>query len=138
MVDTKYMFAIFKKDEYYNQDKYNSEHTEKHLILNNIVFWQLPECDEQEVERVWRKACQSINEGAGLKKVKWGKKYRMTNTLPKQSESKVAHMRPHTTKSGYTSDSPYADILPNGSYMTKQCFWFNREYILEQIKNYIL
>ncbi|XZK27847.1 Sau3AI family type II restriction endonuclease [Clostridium perfringens] len=138
MVDTKYMFAIFKKDKYYNDDKYNSEHTEKHLILNNIVFWQLPENDEEEVKKVWSKARKSIIEGAGLKKIKWGKNYRITNTLPKQSQSKVAHMRPHTTKSGYTAESPYADMLPNGKYMTKQCFWFNREYILKQIKEYIL
>lgn len=138
MVDTKYMFAIFKKDEYYNEDKRNSEHTENHLILNNILFWQLPKEDEEEVEKVWTRACKSIIKGAGLKKEKYGKRYRMTNTLPKQSESKVAHMRPHTTKSGYTDDSPYADMLPNGNYMTKQCFWFNREYILKQIIDNIL
>lgn len=25
--------------------------------------------------------------------------------------------------------------LPNGDIMTKQCFWFNNEYILEQIQD---
>ena len=25
--------------------------------------------------------------------------------------------------------------LPNGDIMTKQCFWFNNEYILEQLKD---
>lgn len=137
MVDTKYMFVIFKKDEEYNKDKYNSIHTEEHLFLNNIVFWQLPEEDEEEVRRVWNKARKSIENGAGLKKVKWGKGTRIENTLPKVSESKVAHMRPHTTKSGYIADSPYSDQLPNGDYMTKQCFWFHREYILKQIKKFI-
>lgn len=137
MVDTKYMFAIFKKDSEYNKNKFNSVHTEKHLFLNNIVFWQLPEEDEDEVQRVWSKARKSIENGAGLKKVTWGKGTRITNTLPKSTESNVAHMRPHTTLAGYTADSPYSDQLPNGEYMTKQCFWFNRDYIIEQIKEYI-
>lgn len=137
MVDTKYMFVIFRKDNEYNKDKNNTNHTEQHLFLNNIIFWQLPDEDEEEVKRVWQNARNSINNGAGLRSVKWGKGYRMENDLPKATESRIAHMRPHTTKSGYTADSPSADVLPNGNYMTKQCFWFNKEYVMEQIKNYI-
>lgn len=138
MIDTKYMFAIFKKDKYYNQDKNNNEHTEEHLYFNNIVFWQLPEKDEDEVKKIWTRARKIITYGAGLRKVKWGNTIRIENDLPKSSESMIAHIRPHTTKSGYTADSPYADILPTEEWMTKQCFWFNRKYIMEQIRNYIL
>lgn len=138
LVDTKYMFAIFKKDEEYNKYENSPKIQEEHLFLNNIVFFQLPESDEDEVKRVWMKAIESIKNGAGLRRVKYGKGFRMENNLPKQSESEITHMRPHSTKSGYTSDSPYADELPNGEYMTKQCFWFKNTYIMKHIKDYIL
>jgi hypothetical protein len=138
MVDTKYMFVIFKKDERYNEHKKNLTHTEQHLFLNNIIFWQLPESDEDEVKKVWTKACESIENGAGLREVKTGNGYRMRNDLPKAKDSEIAHMRPHATRAAYTQDSPHSDLLPNGQYMTKQCFWFNREYIMKQIREHIL
>ena len=37
------------------------------------------------------------------------------------------------TENGKTNGS----TLPNGDVMTKQCFWFNNEYILEQLQDYI-
>ncbi len=138
MIDKTYMFVIFKKDNMYNQDKNNSKHTQEHLFLNNIMLWQISERDAAEVRKVWKKACEAVRNGAGLRKQLRGKKFVMKNNLPKSSENRVAHMRPHTSKSGYTEDSPYADLLPSGEYMTKQCFWFNREFILEQIRNNIL
>jgi DNA mismatch repair protein MutH len=106
LVDTKYMFVIFKKDNMYNKGKKNSAHTEQHLFLNNILFWQLPKKDEKEVKRVWTKACISVNKGAGLKQVIKGGKVRIQNTLPKSSESDIIHMRPHSKKAGYTSILP--------------------------------
>lgn len=138
MIDTKFMFVIFKKDEMYNKDKYNNEYTQEHLFLNNIMFWQISEKDAIEVKKVWKKACDVIKKGVELRIEPWGDKFVMKNNLPKSTENRVAHMRPHTSKSGYTEDSPYADLLPSGEYMTKQCFWFNKKFILEQIKNNIL
>ncbi|MDS0525911.1 Sau3AI family type II restriction endonuclease [Clostridium sp. SHJSY1] len=138
MIEQKYMLVIFKKDEMYNKDKNNKEYTQNHLFFNNIMLWQVSESDAAEVKKVWEKAREVIKEGAGLREKTWGNRTRMENDLPKASENRVSHMRPHTSKSGYTADSPYGDLLPSGRYMTKQCFWFNREFILEQIKNNIL
>ena len=64
------------------------------------------------------------------------------NNLPKASKTKILHVRPHTSKSFYLIDdkqygsgtlSGNSDLLPNGNRMTKQCFWLNKSYILEQI-----
>ena len=51
----------------------------------------------------------------------------VSNNLPKQPESNVAHVRPHA-KDGLDK-SP----LPNGRMMTKQRFWLNNSYIEKQI-----
>ncbi len=53
---------------------------------------------------------------------------RNRNNLPKASESRVAHVRPHGRDS--TDTAP----LPTGGSMTKQCFWLNNSYVAEQIK----
>lgn len=138
MIDKTYMFVIFKKDEMYNEDRNNSKYTQEHLFLNNIMFWQISETDAVEVKKVWEKAREVIRYGAGLRKEARKNGFIMKNDLPKSKDNRVAHMRPHTSESGYTEDSPYADALPSGEYMTKQCFWFNRKFILEQIRNKIL
>ena len=47
------------------------------------------------------------------------------------------HVRPHSSESAYKLNNgfsrgnikSYADELPNGEWMTKQCFWFNNTYI---------
>ena len=51
----------------------------------------------------------------------------IANNLPKQSESRVAHVRPHGRDSRDTLP------LPDGRVMTKQCFWLNNTYIAQQI-----
>lgn len=71
------------------------------------------------------------------------KEYRLCPS-PK-SCNRIISIRPHASlvyydlKSiGYTdTDNPRCNgsELPNGDIMTKQCFWFNNEYILEQIKD---
>ena len=66
------------------------------------------------------------------------------NNLPKKSNTHILHVRPHAQKAAYLIDGiKYGngvlgrdtDILPNGDQMTKQCFWLNNDYILQQIKN---
>ena len=45
------------------------------------------------------------------------------NNLPKQTENRVAHVRPKAR------DSKDTYPLPDGREMTKQCFWFNNSYV---------
>ena len=54
---------------------------------------------------------------------------RNRNNLPKASESRVAHVRPHG------KDSMDTAPLPTGGSMTKQCFWLNNRYVREQIED---
>lgn len=59
--------------------------------------------------------------------------------------NRIISIRPHATLVYYDLQSiDYRDTessrnngseLPNGDIMTKQCFWFNNEYILEQIQD---
>ena len=79
----------------------------------------MPVEDLEEVRRVWQRTVDTIKQGVELR-MQDGVVY---NNLPKQSENRIAHVRPHGKNA--------ADKLPlpDGRMMTKQCFWLNRGYI---------
>lgn len=91
--------------------------------FNGIKFWNMPVEDLEEVQKVWERTVETIKNGVVLIPTENG----VTNNLPKQSESRVAHVRPHGKNA--------ADKLPlpDGRMMTKQCFWLNSGYIAKQV-----
>ena len=109
---TKFLFVIFRFNELGD------------LIFDDIKFWYIPEADLKEVETVWEKTSRILREGVKFHTV--GK--RTFNNLPKASENRVAHVRPHAR------DSKDTMPLPDGREMPKQCFWLNNTYIAEQIR----
>ena len=97
----------------------------------------MPAYDVEELEIVWRSTIVAIKKGAGLKK----RGGRVTNALPKESQSRIAHVRPHANRAAYKFEdgtiigdiNKDANPLPNGQWMTNQCFWFNKSYLREII-----
>lgn len=88
------------------------------------MFWNIPNKDLEQVHIVWQKTVQTIRNGVRLTQTKQG----VTNNLPKKTENRVAHVRPHGR------DGSDKLLLPDGRMMTKQCFWLNNTYIQEQIQ----
>lgn len=109
---TKFLFVIFQEND-------NGEY-----VFERVKFWNIPNDDLDEVQRVWERTVKTINKGVILE----AKNGKVCNNLPKQSESAVAHVRPHG------KDGSDKLPLPDGRMMTKQCFWFNRTYVEKQIK----
>lgn len=112
LAPTKFLFVIF-------QENANGE-----LVFERVQFWNIPVSDLEEVGRVWKRTVDTIRRGVVLRETARG----VSNDLPKQSESRVAHVRPHAR------DGQDRGKLPDGRMMTKQCFWLNNTYIAEQIK----
>ena len=118
---TKYMFFIFKKE--------NGEY-----IFKGYKLWNMPQIIIDEiVEDFWKRTVKIIKEG-----VKFSiKNNQVHNNLPGMADNGYVHVRPHTNKAAYKLNNGYqkgdinkhADQLPNGEWMTKQCFWFNNTYI---------
>ena len=108
---TKFMFVIFR-------EKQNGEY-----YFERVQFWNIPVEDLEEVHRVWKRTVEVIKSGVELRF-----DGRVThNNLPKQSESRVAHVRPHA------KDKSDVYPLPDGRTMPKQCFWLNRTYVEEVV-----
>ena len=104
---TKFLFVIFR------------ETLQGDFRFERIMFWNIPQDALEEVHKVWEKTVAIIKQGVRLWKVN-GKTH---NNLPKASENRVAHVRPH----GRNAKDTYP--LPDGREMTKQCFWLNNTYI---------
>lgn len=108
LVNYQFLFIIFQKS------KGSSDY-----VLQNILFWSMNDKDLNECKTIFEKTKKVIFEG--VKVTKFGNKY--INNFPKQRESKVMHVRPHAVNRLDTYP------LPNGTQLTKQCFWLNRKYI---------
>ena len=75
------------------------------------------------MEELWNETKKILQEGVVITKVG----NRNFNNLPNSSFNGVGHVRPHA------KDSSDTYPLPDGRDMPKQCFWFNAEYIKEEI-----
>lgn len=85
--------------------------------LLKAFFWTIPhEILNGEVREVWNKTIAAI-------------KASDEGSLPKKSDSKVAHVRPHGR------DAKDTDIFPNGKKATKRGFWLNSQFIEKQISS---
>jgi len=109
---TKFLFVVFRSND------------DKELVFDNLLFWNIPEQDLDEVRIVWERTVAILKQGVEFRTV--GK--RTFNNLPKASENRVSHVRPHARDSSDTQE------LPTGGSMPKQCFWLNNSYIQEQIE----
>lgn len=122
MAVSRFLFVVFER-----------ENTTEIPILKKVFFWNMPANDIEELQKVWQNAKDAIRDGASLHLV--GNTVR--NSLPKASESYLAHVRPHASRAAYRfSDGTVigdpdrdANPLPDGQWMTTQCFWFNKSYI---------
>ena len=112
LAPTKFMFVIFEEND-------GGEY-----VFTRVKFWNIPSADLDEVGRVWQMTVKAIREGVILTPSPRG----ISNNLPKQADSPVAHVRPHAKNAADTLP------LPDGRQMTKQCFWLNNSYIEQQVK----
>lgn len=82
--------------------------------LNRVKFWSMPYADLMEARRVWEETVKRIREGR-------------TGDLPKISDSKVVHIRPH----GRNAQDKVP--TPDGRMEVRKCFWLNAKYVAMQV-----
>ena len=66
---------------------------------------------------------------------------RIYNNIPGEKQTEILHSRPKADKAAYyLKDGTIrgnverdAEQLPDGQYMTRQCFWLNKTYIAKQL-----
>ncbi|MGP4060241.1 Sau3AI family type II restriction endonuclease [Halobacillus sp. H74] len=126
----RYLFVVFKK----KGDKY---------VLKGSQLWNISNEDLESARDGWMKIQEVVRQGIHLEKKhsKNGKTFSIENNFPEKSANRVIHIRPHASKRYYElgdgeiigKDRKCGDELPDGRVMTKQSFWLNNTYILNQL-----
>ncbi len=127
---TKFLFVIFRITLKNTSafDNLSKAEQAKYLVLEKIALWNAPEWDIDTYGRdTWEKTVSTLKNGVILKRVDRKNDYIIKNNLPASTETEMIHIRPHW------SDRDDVDILPDGRTLTKQCFWFNKKYIANQL-----
>ena len=123
MVSSRFLFVVFSRNN-----------RAEIPVFRKAFFWNMPAEDIEELRRVWVNARIAVRHGCGLERLPNGT---VRNTLPKASQSRVAHVRPHASQAAYIfsdgtiigSPERNANPLPDGQWMTTQSFWFNKSYV---------
>ncbi len=111
--------------------------------VKGCQLWRMPYDDlHNTVRSEWEEYKRIINQGVEFARVVQSSgKIVVGNNLLNKSDTSIIHIRPHAGKAAYRFADGFeignvekdADELPNGEYMTKQCFWINNDYILLQL-----
>lgn len=128
--ETKFFFVVFKRKG-------------EHYYLYGSQFWNMPYDDlESDVKNGWQSVVDTIKSGVKLTPVKQKNGIVERNNLPKKSDNRIIHVRPHTSKTYYEftdgtiiakGTKANANQLPDGTWMTDYSFWINNDYILGQL-----
>jgi len=128
--EVKFLFIIYRKKE-------------SNYYLSESKFWNMPKEDiDTKLKEEWIRERDTFIEGVELTPKETKSGTIVNNNLTKKSNTKILHVRTHSSKSAYKIDGikygngnldTDTDELPNGDLMTKQCFWLNNDYILNQI-----
>lgn len=123
----RFFFVVFREDH------------EGVLHLDRCLFWAMPANEiEGPAKACWDEARKVIREGVKLNPYRDSAgKLKVTNNLPGMADNPIVHVRPHTSKAAYrfADGTEIGDIaknayeLPDGRWMTRQSFWFNKSYL---------
>ena len=117
---TKYLFVVFQYDEYETENK------DREAYFKGVTLWNMPEMViENELKSLWRTTKTILEEGVQL--IPRGRG--ISNNLPGFKFNGVCHIRPK----GRNGNDKIS--LPDGQKITKQCYWLNKEFIAEVVKD---
>ena len=119
-IDNKFLFIFFKESA-------------KGFVLDKISYWNINNEDLKEAKRVWEIAKNRIENGQIINY--FDSRNRAISYFPKSVDSYMAHVRTKGRDSKDTAKLPVKDKLTGTEDFPKHCFWFNKEYIRDNIYN---
>jgi DNA mismatch repair protein MutH len=104
-------------------------------LIGEICVWKVGKDELKLIGEEWETAKYIVEKGVNLTREKFGKGYRMTNNLLKQSKTNYIHIRPHGINS-FDIDKPYFEYTNQNIKITKQSFWLNKIFINNLLRKY--
>ena len=122
---TKFLFVVFQYDEKLSVAK--KKNREREPYLKKVILWNMPEKTVQtEIKDLWEATRKVLQDGVKFSPAKNG--IGVSNNLPGAKDSEVCHIRPK----GLNGNDKVQ--LPDGQWITKQCYWLNREYVAKIVE----
>lgn len=118
-LEKRFLFVFFKVND--NGD----------FVLNKALFWNMPYEDREEARKVWEQTKSLIRSGEIVKEITPRGVFK--THFPKQTESRVAHVRPHARDKDDTYSLPTPDKLTGKAEYMKHSFWLNNQYIRDSV-----
>jgi len=116
---TRFLISLFKRN---TRDEY---------VFVRAFFWSLPiSILDGEIKETWLETKRVLNSGVVIE----NKNGRCRNSLPGKMFNHVCHVRPKAALSMKIPGDSNSFVLPNGVWMTKQCFWLDRNYIQQIVE----
>jgi DNA mismatch repair protein MutH len=103
VTEQRFLFVVFRESD------------DRLLRLEKVGYWNMPYLDREEARKVWMDTKRRVKEDA--------------RDLPRITESRVAHVRPHARDKSDTWPTP------QGTNLVKKSFWLNASYISDVIRS---
>lgn len=121
--ETKFLFVVFEYEETLKQNP------NRQLYFKGIRLWNMPKkIIDNTLKSFWLKTQDILVSGVELTPIKQKNRTIVKNNLPKAGENGMFHIRPKGRNAKDTTP------LPDGREISKQCFWFDREFVVTLIK----
>lgn len=115
---TKWVFVVFDHKEDYKVKNRQS-------YFKKIVIWNMPKrIIDNELKSFYEETQKVLEKGVELIQTNRG----ISNNLPDRNFNRVCHIRPKGTNAADKVE------LPDGQWITKQCFWLDKEYIKDIVR----
>jgi DNA mismatch repair protein MutH len=119
-IERKYLFVFFQYDQ------------NEHLILKKVRFWNMDLKGRQAAQKIWLDLKKLVTKGNLVRKIK---KNGSRSTYFPSIKTFNIHIRPHAQNSDDTHPLPVQDRTTGLMDYTKHSFWFNKDYIRDNIFN---
>lgn len=106
MLTQRFLFVVFRK---------HGKGNDKDATLEKTFFWTMPNTDLAQAKIFWADTRDKVRRGE-------------YNSFISSIQHPICHVRPHAR------DSHDLMKTPQGTYEKKKCYWLNRNYILNIIK----
>lgn len=122
--ETKFLFVVF----FYKES--HAENPNRELFFKGVKLWNMPKkAIDENLYKFWQETTLLLKEGVTLTPIKQKNRVIIKNNLPKPNSNGICHIRPKAR------DGSDVTPLPDGRNITKQAFWFDRNYIKSLISD---
>ena len=110
--------AMAARRSFFTVSRKKTEGLADDSVLERVFFWSMPHKDIEAAEVFWRNTRDKVRAGDYTHFIRF-------------IEHSICHVRPKAKDAADTTDTP------QGGKTKKSCYWLNRDYDLESVKEHL-